>query len=192
MAERDFDFGALVDEVDAGAGDEADVLAALLSPEDDDVEAPIPLDDASLRSLEEEFGDVARLNEQKARQEKVLKDTKRELAAAKARMHRAMELQGTKQFRSTEGLGSCYFEERYDTTIVDDAAFSEWVREHHPELLTVHSQTRNRLIRTEFRDKGVAPDSPDFPPGIAVTPRPGLGVRGAKARKESKSKDSKA
>lgn len=191
-SEREFDFGALIEEAETGA-DEVDVLAALLAPETDDPEAERrELSDEDLRSLEEEFDDVARLDAKKHAQEKALDATKRELAAAKERMYRAMELQGTNQFRSSQGLGSCYMQERFDTTVEDEKAFIAWIQEHHPELLSLNYQTRNRLIREEFRDKGVAADAPSFPPGIKVTPRPQLAVRGARPKGKGESKDSKA
>lgn len=164
-------------------GEDADVLGQLLDSTDDPDSQRKALSDAELRSLDLEFQDVARLDAEVKDLERRLSEKKQERDVAKSRMLEAMELQGTSQFRSGEGLGSCYVQERFDTQLEDQDAFMEYMLQHHPHLLTVHSQTRNRFIREEFRDKGVDPESGDFPPGIIVKPRKMLAVRGAKAKK---------
>jgi hypothetical protein len=139
--------------------------------------------DADLGSMESEFQVVALLTERKKELERQVSEVSAQLEAAKERMLAVMEAHGTTQFRSGAGLGSCFTQERFDTTVEDPGAFVAWVQERHPELLTVNSQTRNRFIREEFRDKGVAPDSDAFPPGVKVTPRTQLAVRGARPQK---------
>ena len=57
-----------------------------------------------------------------------------------------------------------------------------WVKETHPELLTVHSQNRTKFIRENFRDQGVPEDDARFPPGVKVTAREQLMVRGVKLK----------
>lgn len=164
-------------------GEDADVLGQLLDSADDPDSQREELSDQDLRSLDLEFQDVARLDAQVKEAEQVVKRLKQRRDDAKARMLEAMELQGTSQFRSGEGLGSCYVQERFDTVVEDEEAFRAYVMEHAPHLLSVHSQTRNRFIREEYRDRGVDPESDEFPPGIVVKPRRMLAVRGAKAKK---------
>lgn len=165
------------------SGDDADVLDSLLSTEDDPDSQREELSNEELGSLQDEFDRVARLDRKRKAMEDALSDMKRDLQAAKDRMLQVMKQQGTSQFKSGDGLGSCYVQERFDTTVDDPDAFLGWVRQECPELLTVHSQTRNSFIRREFRDKGVDPESDEFPPGIKVTPREQLAIRGAKPRK---------
>ena len=165
-------------------GEDRDVLAALLGTADDAAaQQRDQLSDADLGSMESEFQVVAVLSDRKKDLEAELKEISSQLDAAKERMRAVMDAHGTTQFRSGAGLGSCFVQERFDTTLEDPAAFVAWISERHPELLTVNSQTRNRLIREEYRDKGVAPDSEEFPPGIKVTPRPQLAVRGARPQR---------
>lgn len=184
MAGDEFDFGALVEEAEAGAGADRDVLGALLDATDDDPDAERrqALADADITDLGSEFDTIAALTRRRDELQGRLDEVKRDLEAAKGRMLDAMETQGTSQFRSAEGLGSCYVQERFDTTLDDPDAFMEWVKERAPELLSVNAQTRNKYVRVEFRDKGVDPDSGEFPPGVKVTPRKQLAVRGAKAK----------
>lgn len=163
---------------------DSDVLGELLSTMDDPDSQRAELSDADLGSLEDEFDSVALLNERKKELESQLRDVSKELEAAKGRMLEAMKLQGTSQFRGGQGQGSCYVQERFDTQVEDPDAFMRWVQTEHPELLTVHAQTRNKFIREEYRDKGVDPESDGFPPGVKVTPREVLAVRGARAKKK--------
>ncbi len=191
MAGKDFDFGALVEEAEASAGTDKDVLGALLSTEEDDPDAQMreQLSDADIGNLDEEFQTVALLTKKRDELDRKLKQVKQDLQAAKNRMMDSMEAQGTNQFRSGAGLGSCYLQERFDTTLEDPDLFLDWIKARHPELLSVHSQTRNRFIREEYRDKGVDPGADEFPPGVAVTPRKQLAVRGAKVKQSGRDKE---
>lgn len=163
--------------------EQPDVLDQLLHGEED---AGQELSDEDLGSLEEEFDAVARLTKERDRLEAHLAEVKRDLAGQKDRMLRAMKAQGTRQFRSGSGVGQCYVQDNYSTAVEDPEAFMEWVRENHPEMLSVHSQTRTSFIRKEYRDKGVAVDSDTFPPGIAVKEYESLQVRDVKPKKERK------
>lgn len=154
----------------------SDVLEALLHGSTDDDDA-VEADAGELANLQSEFDAVAALTRRKQELESELSKVSQALEAQKGRMLEAMEAQGTRQFRSVTGDGACTITERFDTTLDDPQAFISWVKEAHPDLLTVHSQTRNKFIREEYRDQGIAPDSPEFPPGVVVTPRRGLMVR---------------
>ena len=165
--------------------DGSEILTQLLDGANDDVDS-VEADEGDLANLQEEFDSVARLTDEKKRIEAKLSSVKQALAAQKDRMMNAMEAQGTKQFRSAVGDGSCTVTERYDTALTDAQAFMTWVQETHPELLTVNSQARNKFIRENFRDQGIAVESDEFPPGIDVTPRRGLMVRDVKAKQKQK------
>ena len=164
-----------------------DVLTTLLESSGDDEEAT-EADSGELANLQGEFDSVAVLNRKKQALEAELKLVSSALQAQKERMMDAMEAQGTKQFRSVTGEGSCTVTERYDTTLNDPQQFIDWVKESHPELLVVHSQTRNKFIRENYRDEGIAADDPSFPPGVDVTPRRGLMVRGTRSDNRKKGK----
>lgn len=167
---------------DAPTEDGSGILRDLLDTGNDDVDAVEP-DEGDLASLQTEFDSVARLTARKRELESELQNVSRALQAQKDRMLMAMEAQGTKQFRSALGDGSCTITERYDTTVEDPQTFLAWVTEAHPELLTVNSQTRNKFIRENYRDQGIDPDSPEFPPGVQASPRRSLMVRDVKAAK---------
>jgi hypothetical protein len=163
--------------------DGSEILAQILDGTNDDPDA-VEADEGDLANLQGEFDSVARLTDRKKVLEAELSSVKQALAAQKDRMIDAMEKQGTKQFRSAAGDGSCTITERFDTKVNDDGAFIEWVQETHPELLTVNSQRRNKFIRENFRDQGIDPESDEFPPGIEVSPRRGLMVRDVKANQK--------
>lgn len=161
---------------DAVPGDGSEILTQILDATNDDIDA-VEADEGDLANLQEEFDTVARLTERKKELDAELSTVKQALAAQKDRMLNAMEAQGTKQFRSAVGDGSCTASERYDTTVTDAQSFLSWVQEAHPELLSVNSQARNKFIRENFRDRGIPIESDEFPPGIQVTPRRNLMVR---------------
>lgn len=166
----------------------ADILRQMLEGETDDLDAVEP-DEGDLLNLQAEFDTVARLTQRKRELEGELQQISQALEAQKLRMLDAMEAQGTKQFRSMLGDGSCTITERFDTAVTNQQEFLGWVQEAHPELLTVNAQTRNKFIRENYRDQGVDPSSPEFPPGIEVSPRRGLMVRDVRAStKKDKSK----
>jgi hypothetical protein len=169
----------------AGVSSDRDVLAELLAGTDDPVaEQREKIDDSDAASLAENFRTVAALTKRKAELEEQLDRVSKALTAAKWRQLEMMETQGTTQFRDSSGQGSCFVQERFDTEVTDPDAFQAWADERHPELFSINSQTRNKFIRENYRDKGVAPDSPDFPPGIKVSPQKQLAVRGARPKKE--------
>jgi hypothetical protein len=150
-----------------------------LTQGDDDPEAHEP-GDAELASLQEEFQALAALKRRVAALESQLSEAKEAYEGQRTRMLDALEGQGTKQFASVDGQGSCSISEVFSTTVEDPQALMEWAKSNHPELLSIHSGTRNRFIREEFRDRGVPPDDPSFPPGLAVGTIRRLTVRGIK------------
>lgn len=171
--------------------DNADVLSQLLgdAPSDDADEAT-EMDLGELGALQEEFDAVETLTLQKQRLEAKLSKVSADLQAQKFRMLDAMKLQGTKQFSSALGPGACSRSERYDTVVEDVDTFMAWVQETHPELLSVHSQRRTKFIRENFRDQGVPEDDERFPPGVKVTAREQLVVRGVKLKAPQGGSDS--
>ena len=160
-----------------------DVLDQLLDGADGTEAAE--LTDEQLGSLHEEFEPVARLRAEKLRLEAQLKRVSAALEDHKRRMLSALEAQGTRQFRSADGSGQCYTQTRYNVRVTDPEPFMEWVQENHPELLSVNSQTLGSFVRKEYRDKGVATDSDQFPPGIEVKEQVSLMVRDAAKPKEA-------
>lgn len=164
------------------AATEADPFAQLMDTSVDDQQAT-EVDPADAAVLDDVFRDVVACTRRKDEIDAELSVAKKNLTGAKERMAAVMERQGTKQFRALDGDGSCTITETYATTIDDVDAWMGWVQENASELLTVHSQTRTKYVRENFRDKGVPVDSDAFPPGITVKPIPGLMVRGAKAPK---------
>lgn len=175
-------FSGFANQADASQSTQAGVLSQLLEGADDDAEAVEP-DAGDLGALQQEFETVARLTLRKKELERELSEVSKALTAQKDRMQQAMEGQGTQQFRGADGA-SCNFQTRFDTVVEDPEAFMEWVQERHQELLTVNSQTRTKFIRENYRDQGVDPDSPEFPPGLKTTERTTLVVRGVRVAKE--------
>ncbi|MCI0669157.1 MAG: hypothetical protein L0Y64_01710 [Myxococcaceae bacterium] len=173
--EKPQDFGFVAPAEVAKQRDPLDVLL-------EGTEGAVQPDDATLGALEEEFRVLANLRKRVDGLEGQLEEAKSHYNAQVERMQRAMQAQGTRQFKSGAGHGSCYLQEHFQTKVVDDTAFMEWVQGTHPELLTVNSQTRTSFIRKEYRDRGVAPDSDTFPPGIAVEVHERLTVRGVKGK----------
>lgn len=170
-----------IDDIDgllaeAPAIPERGALDVLLDLGNDDPAAS-EIDESDFHALEEEWDLLVRL---KARSDKLadLADkAKIDYNLQRDRMKRAMEAQGTRQFSSSEGRGAGSLAREYRTSIEDPEAFMGWVNANHPELLTVNSQTRDSFVRNQFRDKGVAPDDPSFPPGIRVIEQEVLRVR---------------
>lgn len=162
---------------------EDDVFTQLLETGRDDAEAVEPsMDD--LGTLEEEWQRVCALKEAKDLAEERLKEAKAAYLHQQNRMAGAMERQGIKQFRGSNG-GGCTISDVYSTRVTDEAAFRQWVDETHPELLTVNSRTRTSFVRNHYRDKGVAPGDPAFPPGLEAEELHPLSVRGARPNKET-------
>lgn len=159
-----------------------DVFTQLLEGSEDDERAVEPTDD-DLGTLEEEWQRLVAAREAHDRAAEREKVTKAALTAQKERMAAAMERQGTKQFRGSDG-GLCTVATTYTTAVEDEDAFLDWVRESHPELLSVHSQRRTKFIREEYRDRGVPEDDPSFPPGLKVGTIDTLQVRGARPSTE--------
>lgn len=157
---------------------ELDVFAQLLQGAADDDRAVEPTDD-DLGTLEMEWEKLERLKLAAEAAQTRADELDREYKAQKERMLLAMKREGTRQFRGSSG-GACVVAEQYSTTMEDEHAFMDWVRESHPELLTVHSQTRTKFIRENFRDRGVPTDDPAFPPGLKAGTVEFLQVRGIK------------
>lgn len=153
----------------AGEASSGSIFDQLLSG-DDDEHATEP-SDADLGTLEDEFNTLRELWLRRKRLKDQLKELEKEYAAQLARMGSAMKGQGTSQFRGAEGQGMCYEAEEYSTTVEDESAFAAWASEEAPELFSINAQTRDSFIRKNYRDKGVPPDSPDFPPGLKVRER---------------------
>lgn len=175
----------------AKIGDDAvepeDVFGQLLGGENDDPEAH-EASDEELGALENEFGSVLLLRSQKAALKEKLSTINVELEAQEMRMLEAMDGQGTKQFKGSDG-GGCSITETYTTALdsANPAGFLEWAKEHAEELLDVQSQRRTTFIRTEYEDKGIPTDDPRFPPGLKVGTRRRLQVRSPRApRKKAK------
>jgi hypothetical protein len=155
-----------------------DVFTQLLEGTGDDEQAVEQTDD-DLATLEDHWRRLVDLKAAAGDAEEVAKDAKAAYNAQKERMADAMERQGTKQFRGADG-GGCTITEQYTTALEDREAFMAWVQESHPELLVVHSQTRTKFIRENYRDLGIPEDDPSFPPGLKPGVMTGLQVRGAR------------
>lgn len=139
----------------------------------------------SAQTLEAEFAVIAALRSRKKRLEEELERVQGQLSDANQRMADAMALQGTRQFAGVEGQGSCHLATEYRVKVVDPAAFTAWADEHAPELYAINAKTRDGFIRRQYRDRGIAPDSPDFPPGLEVKEVDVLRVRGARGPADS-------
>lgn len=134
-------------------------------------------------SLEAEFERLASLRRRRDEAKAVASDASADYEAQRWRMGRALEAQGTKQFKSAQGLGSASRSEQYTAKIVDPATFIPWAKSNCPEILTVNSQTLVRFVRENFRDKGVPLDDASFPPGIETGERANVTVTIPKPKK---------
>jgi len=155
-----------------------DVFAQLLAGADDDDRAVEPTDD-DLGTLEYEWDKLERLGQACDAVEARLEVLNKDYNAQKERMLLAMKREGTRQFKGASG-GACVVATQYTTSVEDEARFMDWVKETHPELLTVHSQSRTSFIRKNYRDRGIPTDDPAFPPGLKAGERESLQVRGIK------------
>lgn len=169
----------------AGEGATKDVLAALLSDVEDDEFARDRerLADADVRALDVEFAHLVDLRDRAKALKTKLKEANLLVEAAKARVMAAMDMQGTRQFNSTAGLGGAVLGKKFQTKVTDPAAFAQWAIETQPEVITIHAQTRNRIIREQFEDRGIGPGHAEFPPGLdakEVTTLRVLKARGSK------------
>lgn len=162
--------------------EKADLFDQLQGDKDDSEAVELP--DGAMADLAEEFRVLRELRLRRDRLNAKAAAASKDYEEQRDRMASAMLLQGTKQFSDVNGQGACTQTTQYQTTVEDPQAFMEWVQERHPELLTVNAQTRTSFIRKEYRDKGVPLDSDQFPPGIKVTERETLSVRGIKAPEE--------
>lgn len=175
---EEIDLG-LVPLVEVGKpAEEQDVFTQLLKGSEDDEQAVEPTDD-DLGTLEAEWERLVALKEAAGEAEEEHSTAKRAYNDQKQRMSDAMERQGTKQFRGADG-GGCTITEQYTTSLEDPEAFMEWTKETHPEMLVVHSATRTKFIRENYRDLGIPEDDPSFPPGLKGGTMSGLQVRGAR------------
>jgi hypothetical protein len=145
----------------------------------DDPEA-YEIDESDFAALEEEWARLMRLKERKDRLEGLAEKAAIDYSLQRDRMRRAMEAQGTRQFASAEGQGAGSLAREYRVKITNPQVFIGWVNERHPELLSVNSQTLGSFVRNEYRNKGVAPDDPAFPPGVQVIEQQILRVRGTR------------
>lgn len=155
-------------------------LDLLLEGSPDDVRA-VDATDPDFRALEDEWRVLAILKERHDRLTKLLDEAKASYNAQKERMAAAMQAQGTRQYASTEGRGAGSLAHEYRTRVTDAQAFLQWVTETHPELLGVNAQRRDSFVRNQFRDQGISPDDPAFPPGIEVVEQDVLRVRNVRA-----------
>jgi len=166
-----------------GDAEPADIFDQLLEGTTDDERAVEPTDD-DLGTLEEEWHRLCVMREASDAAEERAKETRAAYVAQRERMMSAMRRQGTKQFRGANGQ-ACSIAEIYTTSLEDEAKFMGWVKETHPELLTVHSKSRTKFIREQYRDRGVAIDDPSFPPGLKVGTVDNLTVRGIRPAAET-------
>jgi hypothetical protein len=150
----------------AGEGTTQDVLTALLSGVDDDEYARDRerLADVDVRALDVEYAHLVDLRAKRDAVKGKLKDVNALVEAATARVMAAMEVQGTRQFSGE--LGGAVLGKKFQTKVVEPAAFAQWVIETHPEILTIHANTRNKIVREEFEDRGIGPGHAEFPPGL--------------------------
>lgn len=153
-----------------------DVFTQLMEGTTED-QPPVELDDGDAATLEDSWNRLVALRRRRDNLKKQASDASAEYEAQRGRMAGMMEKQGTTQFRGADG-GSCSIADVYTTAIENEDAWMGWVRESHPELLSVHSQRRTSFIRQEYRDKGVPIDDPSFPPGLKAGTQPTLTVRG--------------
>ena len=158
---------------------EPDIFAQLLAGVEDDGRAVEPTDD-DLGTLEMEWEKLEQLDQAAERAEERAKGLRQAYNAQKERMALAMKREGTRQFRGASG-GLAVVATQYTTSLEDEPRFMAWVKETHPELLTVHSKTRTKFIRENFRDRGIPINDPAFPPGLKAGELDTLQVRGIKA-----------
>ncbi len=175
------DFGFVAPEtipgVDVEATPKADPFAELTAPEAE----PAPEDeehaDEVYENLEEEYRILASLKKRRDQRKAAHSEASADYEAHRGRMMRAMQAQGTRQFRSTTvEKGACHFNSAYGVKIVDQPAFLIWAKAHAEELLSVNAQTLTKHVREEFKNRGVPIDDPSFPPGLEVTERDTLTV----------------
>lgn len=179
------DIDALLDEAIRNPEPTRDPLDILLDASNDDV-AAVEIDEGDFRALEEEWATLVRLRGRKERLTALADQASIDYNLQRDRMRRAMAAQGTRQFASSAGQGAGSLKREYRTSVTDEAAFTAWVRDRHPELFSVNSQRRDSFIRDQYRDRGIAPTledgspNPDFPPGLRVTEQDVLSVRGVR------------
>jgi hypothetical protein len=146
----------------------ADPFAQLEAPAQEEVETEAEAE--VFDSLEEEYRILVSLRQQRDRLKQRHSEASGEYEAQRGRMMRAMEAQGTKQFKSAAvEKGSCHFNSSYGVSIADHTEFIPWVKEHAEELLSVNSRTLTKYIREQFKNRGVPPEDPSFPPGLKVS-----------------------
>ena len=149
---------------------EADPFQQLEAPDEEaphyEQEGP---DGETFEALEEEYRILASLRKRRDALKAAHSEASAEYEAHRGRMMRAMRGQGTRQFRSTAmEKGGCHFSSAYGVKIKDPSVFIPWAKKHCPELLSVNVNTLGSHVRKQYRDRGVPPDDPSFPPGLEV------------------------
>lgn len=162
----------------AGAGKKQDIFTQLIE-ETSEEDAPTPQSDDDTITLEDAWHRLVILRLARDSAKTRASDASRAYEEQRGRMASMMERQGTKQFRGADG-GGCSIADVYTTAVENEQEWLDWVRETHPELLSVHSQSRTRFIRENYRDKGVPIDDASFPPGLKAGTQPTLQVRGVR------------
>ena len=133
--------------------------------------------DEVYENLEDEYRVLASLKQARDRKKREHSEASADYEAHRGRMMRAMRGQGTKQFKSTTvEQGACHFSSAYGVKIVDPVAFLAWAKKKAEELLSVNAKTLTKHVREQFKQRGVPPDDPSFPPGLEVTERDTLTV----------------
>ena len=170
MATEDLGFIApeILPGVDAPEAELApDAFKQLEAPAEEPTETETDGEAEVFDSLEEEYRILASLRGKRDRLKADHSEASNDYEAQRGRMMRAMTAQGTKQFKSTTvEKGSCHFNSGYGVKITDPSTFIPWVQEHAAELLSVNARTLTKHVREQFKNRGVPPDDPSFPPGI--------------------------
>lgn len=168
---------------DTAPGAKPDVFTQLMEGTTEEA-PPVELDDDDSATLEQAWQKLVSLRRRRDELKEQASDASDAYEAQRGRMASLMQKQGTTQFRGADG-GSCSVSDVYTTAIEDEDKWMTWVKESHPELLSVHSQRRTSFIRREYRDKGIPIDDPSFPPGLKAGTQPTLSVRGIRPASEA-------
>jgi len=135
------------------------------------------------QNLEDEYRILLGLRRRREELKEALKVVSAEYEAQRQRMQRAMQAQGTRQFKSTTVTkGGCHFSSVYAVKILEPTTFIPWAKEHCEEILTVNSATLARHVREQYKNRGVPPEDPSFPPGLEVSEHDTLTVSAPKEK----------
>ena len=160
-----------------------DPFKQLEAPAEEPLEEECQAEAEAFDSLEEEYRLLASLRKRRDELKAQHGEASGDYEAQRGRMMRAMTAQGTKQFKSTTvEKGSCHFNSGYGVKIMDPSTFIPWVRDHAEELLSVNARTLTKFVREQFKNRGVPPDDPSFPPGIEAKEHDTLTVSVPKER----------